>query len=98
MLKITKEFNLDHLNKYGFKCENLKHIDIMNAFEFILEKEYLKLFWTKSTSKEERLFIHPNGEITVDVQANYFYGSVDSEIIDTLYDMIKAGLVEKVEE
>ena len=82
MLKIKDNVDLKELEKYGFKLKYNEN----NGKPFIYEKVFLG--WNRKS------------DITIYVEDKKIncYIEEEKEIIETLYDLIKADLVEKVED
>lgn len=93
MLRIKPGVNIDILERYGFKPKYDEDTGLINAFvKKLEEKEYLGLTVIHTTIKKRiRIFKKSSVEWRINVFDNYFD-------VDTLYDLIQAGLVEKVEE
>lgn len=110
MLKIKDDVDLKELEKFGFK-KGKELIDICPTY---LEEgtEYMFNWYLKFARIGEdewgykipfiAIMIRDKGEILIDIHNNdYTYhteGCELKEIENTLYDLIQAGLVEKVEE
>lgn len=82
MLKIKDNVNLKELEKYGFKLKYNEN----NGKPFSYEKEFIG--WNRRS------------DITIYIEYREIncYIEEEMEIIETLYDLIKANLVEKVDE
>lgn len=80
MLKIKDNVNLKELEKYGFKLKYNEY----NGKPFSYEKEFIG--WNRRS------------DITIYIEDRKIncYIEEELEIIETLYDLIKADLVEKV--
>ena len=92
MLKIKDSVDLKELEKFGLK---------LNKNGLYYEKDFLAEYFEEEGN--HRVLIYTNKRnIVLDIMNNdYTYHSWDDElgrIEDTLYDLIQAGLVEKVEE
>lgn len=91
MLKIKDDVDLKKLEKFGFENKN----------NFYMIKEFTTDF-NKSGNKNALLVYYSNGGISLDIMNNdYTYHVFDEElgrIEDTIYDLIKANLVEKVDD
>lgn len=84
MLKIKDDVDLKELEKYGFKFQRKTHIPIYKTYE--------------TQSYIEELFVcgQSGRDIGYGISGkNFGYGMWN---FDTLYDLIQANLVEKVEE
>ena len=83
MLKIRDDVELEELEKFGFKYGTRDKF----------------LYKTKSNGIESRIYIdllpcnNNNNELKIESQSH----TIPNKIIDKLYDLIKANLVEKVE-
>ena len=93
MLKIKDNVDLKELEKFGFKPKYDENTGKIKAYEKIKkEKEYMGLSVTIERIKcKIRIFRRTDTEWRINPYNEYF----DE---DTLYDLIQAGLVEKVEE
>lgn len=93
MLKIKDSVDLKELEKFGFKPKYDENTGKIKAYEKVKkEKEYMGLRVTIETIKSKiRIFIRTDKEWRINPYNEYF----DE---DTLYDLIKADLVEKVGE
>ena len=85
MLKIKDNVDLKELEKFGFKYDN-------GAWKFVPDPKY---------SPENSLYVETyKNRIGIDGETHwgdsYYY--LEDEILDTLYKLITAGLVERVEE
>ena len=96
MLKIKDNVDLKELEKFGFKAKYDENTGNICAYEKkILKNEYEGLFITLQETKSRiRIYRCYTKKITIWVIQKYN----DYFDIDTLYDLIQAGLVEKVEE
>lgn len=96
MLKIKNNVDLKELEKFGFKPKYDENTGNICAYEKkILKNEYEGLLVTLQETKSRiRIFRRYTKKITIWVIQKYN----DYFDIDTLYDLIQAGLVEKVEE
>lgn len=92
MLKIKDNVDLKELEKFGFKPKYDENTGKIKAYEKVKkEKEYMGLSVTIETTKSKiRIFRRTDKEWRINPYNEYF----DE---DTLYDLIKANLVEKVE-
>jgi len=87
MLKIKDDIDLKELEKFGF-----------TEIKFISDGECLGWKWSKTIrddgeEKEVEIYIYP------DINKNHRRIMViDYDVEDKLFDLIQAGLVEKVEE
>ena len=95
MLKIKDDVDLKELEKFGFKPKYDEETGKIRAYEKIKEEKIIGLTITKEKIKSKirifKAFIKRNKvEWRINVYNDYF----DE---DTLYDLIQAGLVEKVE-
>lgn len=91
MLKIKDNVDLKELEKFGFKSEN----------NFYMKKEFTTDF-NESGNKNALLVYYSNKALAMDIMNNdYTYHIFDDElgrIEETLFDLIEAKLVEKVED
>lgn len=92
MLKIKDSVNLKELEKFGFK---------ENENGLYYEKKFSAVCY--DGEEEHKILIYKSKRnIVLEIMNNdYTYHSFDEElgrIEDTLYDLIQAGYVEKVEE
>ena len=92
MLKIRDDVDLKELEKFGFKPKYDEDTGRITAYvKCIKEKEYeglnIKLEKTKS---KIRIFKRSSKEWRINAYHDWFD-------IDTLYDLIQAGMVEKVD-
>ena len=94
MLKIKDNVDLRELEKFGFKPKYNEDTGEICAYQKKCEKDVggLLITITETTSliRIYRVFIGKNTEWRINKYNDYFD-------IDTLYDLIQAGLVEKVE-
>lgn len=92
MWKIRDDVNLKELEKFGFKPKYDEDTGKIKAYEKIKkEEEYMGLGVTKTTIKGRiRIFRRTD----IEWRINPYNKCFD---VDTLYDLIKADLVEKVE-
>lgn len=93
MLKIKDSVDLEELERFGFKPKYDENTGKIKAYEKIKkEEEYMGLGITRTTIKGKiRIFRRTDIEWRINPYNEYFD-------VDTLYDLIKADLVEKVEE
>lgn len=93
MLKIIDDVDLKELEKFGFKAKYDEDTGEINAYEKVnKEKKYLGLGITKEIIKSKiRIFKRTNVEWRINPYKELFD-------VDTLYDLIKADLVEKAKE
>ncbi len=93
MLKIKDDVDLKELEKFGFKPKYDEDTGRINAYiKKNYEKEYMGLGITKETLKSQfRIFKRTKTDWRINPYKDYYD-------IDTLYDLIQAGLVEKIEE
>ena len=93
MLKIKNNVDLKELERFGFKAKYDEDTGKVRAYQKKCEKdvEGLLISITETTSliRIYRAFKGKNIEWRIDKYNDYFD-------IDTLYDLIQAGLVEKV--
>ena len=93
MLKIKDNVDLKELKKFGFKPKYDENTGRIYAYQKKCEKNVggLLITITETTSliRIYRAFIEKNIEWRINKYNDYFD-------IDTLYDLIQAGLVEKV--
>ena len=91
MLKIKDNVDLKELEKFGFKPKYDEDTGKIKAYEKIKkEEEYIVLGVTRTTIKGKiRIFRRTDIEWRINPYNEYFD-------VDTLYDLIKADLVEKV--
>lgn len=96
MLKIKDSVDLKELEKFGFKPKYDENTGEICAYEKkVLKNEYEGLIVTLQETKSKiRIFKSFQGRKVV-WKINRYNDYFD---IDTLYDLIQAGLVEKVEE
>lgn len=91
MLKIRDDIDLKELEKYGFELKNTIYY----------EKEFEAINFDEEENHKILIYLNKRS-IALEIMNNdYTYHSFDDElgrIEDTLYDLIKDGLVEKVEE
>lgn len=94
MLKIKDNVDLKKLEKFGFKAKYDEDTGKVNAYQKKLEKDIggllISITETKSLIK---IFRAPN-EKNTEWRINHYNDYFD---VDTLYDLIQAGLVEKVD-
>ena len=83
MLKIKDNVDLKELEKFGFKFVKVKRVD---EFDYYYEIE----------QSDETLTVFVKDK-SIWTCSNNFAGYTDT-IFDVLFDLIQAGLVEKVEE
>lgn len=90
MLKIKDNVDLRELEKFGFKPKYDEDTGKIKAYEKIKkEEEYMGLGITRATIKSKiRIFRRTDIEWRINPYSEYFD-------VDTLYDLIKADLVEK---
>jgi hypothetical protein len=92
MLIIKDSVDLKELEKFGFS---------LNKNGLYYEKDFLAECFEEEENHQVLIYINKRN-IVLDIMNNdYTYHSWDDElgrIEDTLYDLIQAGLVEKVEE
>ena len=95
MLKIKNNVNLEKLEKFGFKPKYDENTGEICAYQKKCEKDVggllITITETISLIRIFRKFRMKNVEWRINQYNNYFD-------IDTLYDLIQAGLVEKVED
>ena len=96
MLKIKDNVDLEELEKFGFKPKYDENTGNICAYEKkILKNEYEGLLVTLQTTQSRirifRRYVKTTMIWVIQKYNDYFD-------IDTLYDLIQAGLVEKVEE
>lgn len=96
MLKLKDNVDLKELEKFGFKAKYDENTGNICAYEKkILKNEYEGLFITLQETKSRiRIYRRYTKKITIWVIQKYN----DYFDIDTLYDLIQAGLVEKVDD
>lgn len=88
MLKIKDDVDLKKLKKYGF---NISYYDIYDMnYNFISNEVKEANYISKYTST--RIYIDKNRTIIIDKSF------LDNPTLSILYDLIKADLVEKVED
>lgn len=87
MLKIKDDVDLKELENFGFKHENTKGI--------ILER-----YCYYDDNCDQTIFICVNDRIIIgeDISGSYFLGAIIDNALDVIYDLIKADMVEKVED
>ena len=83
MLKIRDDVDLKELEKFGFR---LKYNED-NGKPFYYEKVFID--WNKRS--DITIYI-------IDRKVNCYIGEEEMKVIEILYDLIKADMVEKVEE
>ena len=90
MLKIKDNVDLKELEKFGFKPKYDEDTGKIKAYEKIKkEEEYMGLSVTIETTKSKiRIFRKTDIEWRINPYSEYFD-------VDTVYDLIKADLVEK---
>ena len=90
MLKIRDDVDLKELEKFGFKPKYDENTGKIRAYEKIKkEQEYIGLCVTIETIKNRiRIFRKNDKEWRINPFIDYFD-------VDTLYDLIEAGLVVK---
>ena len=90
MLKIKDNVDLKELEKFGFKPKYDEDTEKIKAYEKIKkEEEYMGLSVTIETTKSKiRIFRKTDIEWRINPYSEYFD-------VDTVYDLIKADLVEK---
>ena len=95
MLKIKDDVDLKELEKFGFKPKYNENTGEICAYQKKCEKDVggllITITETISLIRIFRAFRMKNVEWRINQYNNYFD-------IDTLYDLIQAGLVEKVED
>lgn len=95
MLKIKDEVDLKELEKFGFKPKYNEDTGEVCAYQKKCEENIggllISITETKSLIRIYRAFTRKNAEWRINKYNDYFD-------IDTLYDLIQAGLVEKVKE
>lgn len=91
MLKIRDNVDLKKLEKFGFKPKYDEDTGKIKAYEKVKkEEEYIALGVTRTIIKGKiRIFRRTDIEWRINPYNEYFD-------VDTLYDLIKADLVEKV--
>ena len=93
MLKIKDNVDLKELEKFGFKAKYDEDTGEICAYQKKCEKDVggllITITETISLIRIYRAFIEKNIEWRINKYNDYFD-------IDTLYDLIQAGLVEKV--
>ena len=96
MLKIKDSVDLKELEKFEFKPKYDENTGKIKAYEKIKKEEEYRglLITTEKTKNKIRIFKAFKRNI-VEWRINPYNGYFDE---DTLYDLIQAGLVEKVEE
>jgi len=87
MLKIKDNVDLKELEKYGFKkCE-----ENYRKHKYSWKRDLVNGYY--------ELYVNRNNELHIDIVTNWNYEMIIvGKLQDTLYDLIKADLVEKVEE
>lgn len=92
MLKIKDNVDLKELEKFGFKPKYDEDTGEIKAYEKIKKKEeYMGVGITRTTIKSKIRFFR---RTDIEWRVNPYNELFD---VDTLYDLIKADLVEKVE-
>lgn len=91
MLKIKENVDLKELEKFGFRPKYNEDTGKIRAYEkHIKEEEYIGLNVTiQHTKTKIRIFKKEREQWCINPLTDYFD-------IDTLYDLIQAGLVEKI--
>ena len=84
MLKIKEEVDLKELEKFGFVYIYHDKIYVKTVDDYSYEYN--------------KIYIMPNDRIIIFGHYQDEYGATDTKNLDTLYDLIQAGLVEKVED
>ena len=96
MLKIKDNVELKELEKFGFKPKYNEDTGEIKAYEKVKkEEEYRGLTITIEKTKSKIRIFKAFKSNNVEWRINPYCGYFDE---DTLYDLIQAGLVEKVEE
>jgi hypothetical protein len=85
MLKIKDNVDLKELEKYGFKLYKCKSIDNYKWYEKIIEYDFNKKVYYYVNIDNRTM------EISI-------YDGYDNKLDNTLYDLIKADLVEKIDD
>lgn len=95
MLRIKSNVDLKKLEEFGFKAKYDEDTGKVCAYQKKCEKDVggllISITETKSLIRIYRAFTRKNAEWRINKYNDYFD-------IDTLYDLIQAGLVEKVKE
>ena len=87
MLKIKDNVDLKELEKFGFKYEE----------EYGLEVERY-IYTTDDGDQRIQVNVKEREIFVEDISGSYIFGAIVDEALIILYDLIKADLVEKVEE
>lgn len=91
MLKIKNSVDLKELEKFGFKPKYDEYTGEIIVYEKIVNgKEFLGLAVVQKTLKKQIRIFKKNENIWIINQYRSYFD------IDTLYDLIKADMVEKV--
>ena len=92
MLKIKDNVNLKELEKFGFVLKKDDSILNYNVYEKRVSIGTIDVYpdITYKLDYERGLFFHTT-------YASYYYPS-NNEGLETIFDLIQAGLVEKIEE
>lgn len=85
MLKIKDNVDLKELEKYGFEFEKA-HGLFNERYVYYAEDEQT----ISVATNDKTMFVE-------DISGSYSFGAIVDVGLDTLYDLIKADLVEKVE-
>lgn len=83
MLKIKDSVDLKELEKFGFKPNP-------HCKDDKLAVNFYEHGW-------EKIAVMDNRHIYFETEAKYYGAIVEDEAVDTLFDLIQAGLVEKME-
>ena len=94
MLKIKDDVDIKELEKFGFKPKYDEDTGKIRTYEKIRKEEFIGLTITKKIKGKIRIFKAFIKSNKVEWRINPYSDYFDE---DTLYDLIQAGLVEKVE-
>ena len=84
MLKIKDNVDLKELEKFGFEKDEYK--------------EDVEMVYNYEEFRTEEIRIYKNKEISIYIDDELYCCAIDTEFLEVLFDLIQAGLVEKVED
>ena len=87
MLKIKDDVDLKELEKFGFEYEKAHGI---NSERYIYTDD-CETQRIEVSVEDKEIFVE-------DISGSYYLGAIVDETLTVLYDLIQAGLVEKVKE
>ena len=87
MLKIKNDVDLKELEKFGFTKDNF--------FTERYKEENVYALDTCKESYNSEFIVIRNREIKIYIDDEYYCCFTDTETLDTIFDLIQAGLVEK---